>query len=204
MAKKATVTKTLRAAPLASPAMAQWITGGAVVDDSTTQPSDDLTTQRSDDLALQAEIKAPRRPRAATKRATVEAVEPTPPTRSMVQRRGGERRQVTYYIGPRRALELKVLAAERRTTMMQLLADLIAQWLDEPTRFALRTREQLDQDQHMEAGPALVERADGSTRYRVSVYLAPEQATRFKVAALRAGREMSDIVDALAAELLDR
>jgi len=183
-AKKPPVTKTLRAAPTSSPALSQWITGAPAVDSAiqrpdslTAQRSDDLTTQRSDDSALQA-------------------------ARSMVQRRSGERRQVTYYIGPRRATELKVHAAERHTTMMAIIAQLIEGWLDAPERYELPQGDALHEDQHMERGPSLVERADGSTRYRISAYLDPQQATRFKVAALRRGPEMSAIVDALIAHHL--
>jgi hypothetical protein len=107
-----------------------------------------------------------------------------------------------HYIGPRRATELKVHAAQRHTTMMAIIAELIEGWLNAPERYGLHHGDALHEDQHMERGPSLVERADGSMRYCISAYLDPQQATRFKVAALQHGQEMSQFVDALIAHHL--
>ena len=203
--KKPLAAKTLRPAP-SSDALAQWITQGAPADDPTTQRSDDSTTQRPNDLTTQrSEQSAPQAVERASRatrptrkeRPNPPAEQPTPPSRSLVKRRDGERRQVTYYIGPRRAVELKVAAAERGTTMMTILGELVERWVERPDAVDLPDAQTLRADQHIERGPALVARADGSNRYRVNAYLDPDLAHRFKLAALRAGHEMSDIIDGL-------
>jgi len=212
MAKKL-VTKTLRAAPSSASGdtLAQWITQGQAAsppfaDDLTTQRPDDSTIQRLNDPLLRVvkrDEPAPRR-----KRPTRLAEAPTPSSsvagKSIVQRKEGPRRQVTYYIGPRRALELKIRAVERESTMMAIVGELIGAWLSAPAEFKLADSVRLGEDRSPAGGPALVARADGSYRYRINAYLEPEQATLFKIAALRLGREMSEIVDGLVALELAR
>lgn len=214
MAKKQPVTKTLRPAPSSASGdtLAQWIKQGQAADPPF---ADELTTQRSDDSATQ----RPNEP----KLRVVTAAEPSEPRRrtsrrekspaqagsvvagkSIVNRKGGPRRQVTYYIGPQRALELKIRAVERGTTMMAILGELIEAWLSAPGSVELPDSAALGEDRAAVSGPALVARADGSHRYRVNAYLEIEQATQFKIAALRLGREMSEIVDGLVALELAR
>lgn len=213
MAKKHPVTKTLRPAPSSASddTLAQWISQGQA---SSPPFIDDLTTQRPDDSTIQ----RPNEP----KLRVVKADEPAPPRRrstrpipisepsaavagkSIVNRKEGPRRQVTYYIGPGRALELKILAVERESTMMAIVGELIEAWLSAPDEFELADDVTLSADKSATAGPALVARADGSYRYRINAYLEPELATRFKIASLRLGREMSELVDGLVALELAR
>jgi hypothetical protein len=213
MAKKQTVTKRLRPAPSSGSGdtLAQWITQGQsanppFADDLTIQRSDDSTTQRTHEPKLRVVPSAePKQPRKRSPKPE-QTLTPKPGVagKSLVSRKDGPRRQVTYYIGPGRALELKIRAVERDTTMMAILGELIASWLSSPASVELPDSATLSQDRAAVSGPALVTRADGSHRYRVNAYLEPEQATQFKIAALRLGREMSEIVDGLVALELAR
>lgn len=54
------------------------------------------------------------------------------------------------------------------------------------------------------SGPGIVERASGSYRRRLVVYVEPDRARQLKAAAAMRGTDMSEIVDGLIADWLEQ